>query len=187
MECRKKKWGNFRSHSIFKIPHSSKGFTLIELLLYVVIFSVLSLSFFYFMQSIGEARVKQQTIAEVEQQGLAAMQTVIQTARNAENITSPSMGASASSVTLDVITVADDPTVFDLSGGVLRITKGTSAAVSLTNSRVTASSLTIQNLSRPSTPGIIRVQFTLTAVNSTGRSEYLYAKTFITSAALRKP
>lgn len=170
-----------------KDTKNTAGFTLIELLLYVAISSVMLLAISFFLQTLLESRIKNQTIAEVEQQGLHVMQIITQTARNAEVITSPTVGTSASSLTLDVITGASDPTVIDLSSGAIRIAEGVGSPVALTNSRVTASALTVQNLSRTSTPGTIRIQFTLTHVNPEGRNEYSFTKTFIGSATLRQP
>ncbi|MCR4328495.1 MAG: prepilin-type N-terminal cleavage/methylation domain-containing protein [Patescibacteria group bacterium] len=172
---------------LIPIQNSRKGFTLIELLLYVAVASVLlsAISTFFFI--LLESRVKNQTIAEVEQQGMRVMQMITRASRNAEAITSPSQGASAASLILDVITVADDPTVFDLSGGVLRIKEGSGSVIPLTNSRVTASSLSFFNLSRASTPGAISIQFTLTHANPAGRNEYNFSETFYGSASLRQP
>lgn len=175
------------SHKYMNQKNNQQGFTLIELLLYVSISSVILLVTSLFLSSLLESRIKNQTIAEVEQQGLQVMQIITQTARNAEVITSPALGASASSLTLDVITVANDPTIFDLAGGAIRITEGGGSAISITNSRVTASALTFQNLSRASTPGTVRIQFTLTHVNPAGRNEYSFTKTFVGSATLRQP
>lgn len=164
-----------------------RGFTVLELLLYVATASILLLSISIFLSALLESRVKNQTIAEVEQQGLQVAQIIIQTARNAQAITSPAAGASASSLTLDVLTAADDPTVFDLAGGAIRITEGAGSAIPLTNSRVAASGLSVYNLSRSGTPGAVRVQFTLTYVNPSGRSEYTYSKNFTLSASLYWP
>ena len=166
---------------------ANQGFTLIELLLYVAISSVILLVISLFLQTLLESRIKNQTIAEVEQQGLQVMQIITQAARNAEAITSPALGASASTLSLDVITGTNDPTMFDVSSGIMRITEGAGSAVSLTNSRITASSLSFSNLSRASTPGTVRIQFTLTHVNPEGRNEYNFAKTFTSSATLRQP
>lgn len=163
----------------------SSGFTLIELLLYVSIIGAAVLSIAGFLSLLMQSRVKNQTISEVEQQGIQVMQIITQTGRNAEAINSPSQGASASSLSLDVVTVANDPTVFDLSSGAIRIKEGVSSAVPLTNSRVTASDLTFQNLSRTGTPGTIRIQFTLTHVNPSVRNEYDFSKTFYETATLR--
>lgn len=166
---------------------SQRGFTLIELLLYVAISSVMLLVISGFLATLLQSRVKNQTIAEVEQQGLMVMQQITQTSRNAQAITTPVPAASAASLTLDVITLSSDPTIFDLSAGALRIKEGAGAAVPLTNSRVVASGLNFQNLSRASTPGTIRVQFTLTHVNSSGRNEYDYSKTFTASGTVYWP
>ncbi|MDD5626512.1 MAG: type II secretion system protein [Patescibacteria group bacterium] len=164
---------------------TQRGFTLIELLLYVAVASAILLAISVFLSILLQSRIKNQTIAEVEQQGLQVMQLVTQTARNAEAITSPAQGASASSLTLDVISAASDPTIFDLASGAIRVKEGAGSATALTNSRVTASALTFQNLSRTDTPGTVRVQFTLAHTNPEGRNEYSFTKTFIGSASLR--
>lgn len=163
-----------------------KGFTLIELLLYVAISSVLLLVISAFLSSLLQSRIKNQTIAEVEQQGVQVLQMITQTIRNAQSITSPAQGISSSSLTLDVVATTSDPTIFDLSGGAIRIKEGAASAIPLTNSRVTASALTFQNLSRSDTPGTVRIQYTLTHLNSSGRNEYDFTKTFVGSASLRQ-
>lgn len=167
--------------------NKSGGFTLIELILYVGIASILLLAISFFLAMLIQSRIKNQTIAEVEQQGLQVMQIITQTARNSEAITSPAPGASASLLTLDVINVANDPTVFNISSNAIRVTEGINSAIALTNSRVNVSNLTFQNLSRANTPGAIRIQFTITHINPEGRNEYSFAKTFIGSATLRQP
>jgi Tfp pilus assembly protein PilW len=163
----------------------SFGFTLIELLLYVTITGMVLLGVSVFFAIQITARIQHQTISEVESQGVAVMQIISQTVRNAETITSPTQGLSTATTTLDVVTVAKDPTLFDLTAGVIRITEGTSTVLALTNSRVTASDLSFQNVSRNNTPGTLRVQFTLTHINNEGRKEYDYAQTFYETASLR--
>lgn len=164
---------------------SLTGFTLVELLLYLGLAAIMVLVIATFFGTMLEARVQNQVIAEVESQGATVLQRITQTIRNADNITSPAIGASASSLTLDMVPIGIDPTVFNLASGVIRITEGAGSAVALTNSRVTVSALTFRNLSRISTPGTIRIQFTLTYVNPSNRQEYNYARTFYGSASLR--
>lgn len=167
--------------------NEQQGFTLIELLLYTAVASTMLLAISVFLSAFLESRVKNQTIAEVDQQGLQVMQIIAQTARNAEAIASPAQGASALSLALDVISTANDPTIFDLASGAIRVKEGSASAISLTNSRVVASGLAFQNLSRAGTPGTVRVQFTLSHVNPEGRNEYSFEKAFIGSATLRQP
>ncbi|HLD30985.1 MAG TPA: prepilin-type N-terminal cleavage/methylation domain-containing protein [Patescibacteria group bacterium] len=169
-----------------KIKYSS-GFTIVELLLYVAISSVMLLTISLFLQTLLESKIKNQTVAEVEQQGLQAMQMITQTARNADAINSPARGASASLLSINTYIINNNPTIFDLFGGAIRVKEGVVAAVPLTNSRVIASALDFQNLSRADTPGTIRIQFTLTHINPENKNEYDFSKTFIGSASLRQP
>jgi len=163
----------------------SKGFTLIELLLYVSLSGIIIFSASAFMASLLASRVKNQTIAEVDQNGAQVMQIITQAVRNATAINSPSSGTSASTLSLNTTVPANNPTIFDLSGGAIRMTEGASAAVSLTSSRVSASVLNFQNLTAASTAGTIRISFVLTHLNGSGRNEYDYSKTFTGSASRR--
>ena len=164
---------------------NKKGFTLIELLLYLGLASVMVLVMSAFLFFMMQNRVKSQTMMEVEQQGAVVMQIVSQAVRNASLINSPAIGASASSLSIDTAVVGNNPTVFDLSSGALRIKQGGATAVNLTNSRVVVSALTFQNLGQAGTSGIIRGQFTVSYLNPDNRNIYEYEKTFIFSAAKR--
>lgn len=161
-----------------------KGFTLIELLIYIGLMGIIIGGVSSLLFIMLNARVKNQTIAEVEQQGTQAMKLMTQTIRNAEAITAPGSGAAAT-LTLDVVDVADDPTVFDLSGTALQITQGASTPVPLTSSRVDVSAMTFSNLSKAGTAGNIQIQFTLSYASTSGSNAYSFSKTFTSSASLR--
>jgi Tfp pilus assembly protein PilW len=163
-----------------------KGFTLVELLLYVALTTIMAATVSTFVFLTLQARVKSQVTTEVEQQGMQVMQLVTQIVRNATGITTPPIGTSGSVATVTVLNIASSPTTFDLAAGTLRITEGANAPVALTNTRVTASGLTFTNVSRSASSRTMRVQFTLAAVNSSGRNEYDYAKTFTTTADVRR-
>ena len=161
------------------------GFTLIELLMYVVIVSTLlaALSGFFIMTA--QARLKNQSIAEVDQQGALVIQAIAQSVRNANSISAPATGVTDSTLSLIVPTSSASPTIFSLSSGVLQIKEGSGAVVSLTNNEVTASNFTIQNLSRSGGYGAVQISFTLTRVNGGNRNEFDYQKTFTTTASIR--
>ena len=161
------------------------GFTLIELLLYIAVASIIVFTTASMLRFTLESRVKNQTIAEVEQEGAQVMALITQTVRNGTLINSPTIGNSAASLSLVVTDGASSPTVFDLSSGAVRIKEGAGATINLTSSRITVSNLNFQNLSMTDTPNIIRVSFTVTYTNSSGRNEYDFAKTFYGSANLR--
>ncbi|MFC1645112.1 PilW family protein [Patescibacteria group bacterium] len=165
---------------------TKKGFTLVELLLYVSIASAMMFSLVAFAMMTVESNVKNQAVIDVEQQGVQIMQLVKQVIRNSEGINSPAQGVSSGTISMDVVNVGDDPTIFDVSSGVFRITEGVGSAIDITNSRVTVSGLSFYNLSRTDTPGVVRIQFTITHNNPEGRNEYDYSKTFYGTASLRQ-
>lgn len=160
----------------------ASGFTLIELLLYVGLLSFMLLSISVFLATLLQSRVKYQTMSEVEQQGEQVMRIITQSIRNSTTISTPAVGTSGASLSLAVL-VPNNPTVFDVSAGVLRMTEGVASPVALTNSRVAASSVTFYNLSRTGTPGVVRIEFTLTHVNTSGLNEFMYSKSFSGSAS----
>ena len=164
----------------------TKGFTLVELLLYVSLSSIILLSVSVFVTSLLEARVKNQVIAEVEQEGIQVLQIITQTGRNAVAINGPETGASSTSLSFNTVISGNNPTVFDLTEGAIRIKEGGDSPVVLTNKTlVTASALSFHNLTKPSTPGTVRISFTLTHINPSGRNAYNYSKTFYASASRR--
>ncbi|MEK7608461.1 MAG: prepilin-type N-terminal cleavage/methylation domain-containing protein [Patescibacteria group bacterium] len=142
----------------------NSGFTLIELLLYVSLSGIILLSTSIFLTSLLEARVKNQTIATVEQEGAQVMEAINQAVRNATAINSPATGMSATSLSINTTIPANNPTIFDLSSGTIKIQEGAGPAVSLTSNRSIVSGLNFQNLTKPFTSGNIRTLFILTHI-----------------------
>lgn len=165
--------------------NNQKGFTLVELLLYLALSAIILTASSLFIQLVLEARIKNRAIREVDQQGQLALEVISRAIANAETVTTPATGASASSLTLTSLTPSISPTVINDVAGVLHIQEGASTAVPLTNSRVTVSGLTFTNLSRASTPGIVRVTFTISTTNPSGRGESSFTRSFTTSISLR--
>lgn len=168
-----------------KRKKNKKGFTLVEILLYIAIAGGIIFSITVFFLTTLDARVRNQAIAEVEEEGTQVMQNITQTIRNSSSINSPSQGTSSASISLAVIDGAKDPTVFDVSGNVIRVKEGTEENIDLTSSRVIVSGLNFANLSRTGTGGAIRIQFTLTHINPASKEAYDYSKTFYGSASIR--
>ncbi len=169
-----------------KKNYSQKGFTIIELLLYVSIAGIILFSVSGFLSVLLESRVKNQTIAEVEQQGAQAMQMITQTLRNGVSLTTPAFGATSTSLSLTTPIALNNPTVWSLFAGAIQMKEGTQATSTLTNARVTVSGLVFSNLSATSTMATTtRIRFTVTSVAPTGRQEYSYSEIFTGSATLR--
>ena len=160
------------------------GFTLLELLLYTSLMGIIILAVSLVFQITLASRVKNQTIAEVEQQGLQAVQTVSQTIRNANSISSPAQNVSDTQLTLTMAS-GSTPIVFNLASGVIQMKEGAATAVPLTNTKVAVTGLSFVNMSRASTPGSVKFQFVVTYINNSGRNEYDFSKTFYGTASLR--
>ncbi|RJO59199.1 hypothetical protein C4546_03160 [Candidatus Parcubacteria bacterium] len=167
------------------LPKNGAGFTLIELLLYLALISIMVLVISSFMIMILQSRVKNQTITEVEQQGLYVMQLISQTIRNSNTINSPLPGQTAAALSLNTPSPVNNPTVFNLTAGQLSLTEGAGSPTALTSARVSISNLNFQNLSLSANSEQVRVSFTLSYVNPDNRNEFEYSKQFVTSAQLR--
>ena len=172
----------------FRLKTGIRGLTLVEMILYVGICSALLLSLSSFYIFLLSSRIKSQSITEVEQQGLQAVQLVTQTVRNARSLDSPGIGSSGSLLSVTMINALLNPTTFDTdASGTLRIKEGTGPYIPLTNSHVSVSALTFQNVSSSSSVDrVLHYTFTVTNNNPTGKNEYSYAKTFVGSATIRQ-
>jgi len=161
------------------------GYTLIELLLYIAMVGVLLAAVTAFFGMATDARVKNQSITEVNEQATYALDIITQVVRNGTGISGPAVGASSSQLTVVVPTASLSPTVFDVSGGVLRIKEGAGAATTLTNSKVQVNSLTVTNLTRSGTSDVVQISLSLSRVNPSNMNQFDYAKTFTTSVGVR--
>lgn len=166
---------------------SFSGFTLIEVLLSTTILGVMAGCISVFILFSLQNRIRSQVVTEVDQQGIQVAQMISQSIRNAETISTPLPAASAGSLVLTLQPSTNSPTVFSLASGAVRSAEGVNPSQALTTGQVVASNLLFRNLSRSGTPGIIQYQFTLTFAASSTRAEYVYAKSFSGSAALRQP
>lgn len=168
-----------------KYYKENKGFTLVELLVYVGILAIVITSVVSIMFFVISSREKAKTINEVESQGALVMQFITQTIRNAESVNSPDVGINDSTISLSVSDTQDNPTIFDINNGVIRVKKGTADEVDLTSSRVTASNLDFYNVSRTDTENIIKIEFQLDYNSQGSAFQFEYSKIFYGSASLR--
>lgn len=157
------------------------GFTLIELLLYVSIVGSLLIAVSLFLGLSLDARVKSQTVTEVDQQGTAALEYIASTVRNASAVTTPAPGATTNILAANGATT----TTFSVASNALQVQEA-STTTSLTNDKVTIQNLQFTNLARSGTHSIIQISFTISRVNPSGTNAYDYTKTFTTSAEVRQ-
>ncbi len=169
---------------LFPTRQSISGFTLTEVILYISLaaFTLLATStlFFYVIQ----AKIKQQAISEVEEQGNTLLRVITQTIRNAQNFDNLSPGTT-SATQLSVTSPSGTSTVFTLVNGTLNSRENGGSDVALTSPRVIMTNLLFENLGQPTTIGAIRIRFTLSTVNQSAIQEFSYQQTFYGSATTR--
>ncbi|MEI7513196.1 MAG: prepilin-type N-terminal cleavage/methylation domain-containing protein [bacterium] len=168
------------------ILKKNKAFTLVETIVYIAIFSLFIIGATSFMGDISTARLHNQMVLEINDQGSKAMKTITQVLRNGSNVNSPTIGNTAYNLSVVTNVPATSPTVFSLSSGAIYMQEGSGSPVALTNNKVVASNLVFSNFSRPDTPNIIKISFTLTSTNATSSPSGQYSFTFNGSGALRK-
>ena len=171
--------------NIKHLQKRTSGFTLVELLLYVALSGTVLFATTLFLSYLLESRIKNQTIAEVDTQGLQIMQLITQTIRNSTGIISPATTTNATIIALNTINLANNPTYFDFANRSIRIKEGAGATTTLNNTRVIISNVAFSNLSRINTDGTIRIHFTLSATSSSSQYQSTYSKDFSDSATLR--
>ncbi len=156
-----------------------KGFTLIEVLLYVAIVGGILTLISVFLMTLLESRIKNDTISEVEYQGLQVMHVITQSIRNADVVSNPLKGETDS-----ILDINNGDINFYLENGVIYIEKD-SQETELTNNRVVVTNLLFENLGLNNAPDSVRISFVLSYNNIEGRNEYSFYKEFIGSASLR--
>lgn len=165
---------------------NQKGFTLIELILYIALVSIFIGGAIQFAWDAIYGQTKSRTQQEVNQALRFIDARIAYEIRTASSINS----VSATSISLEMADSARNPTVISLSSGTIRIGQGssgncpTSAPCSLHGSTVSITSLTFTNLSSGSSSNI-RYAITASRSNSSGRSEWDYAKSLTSSVELR--
>lgn len=165
--------------------NTEEGFSLIEFLIYVIIASIILGVVFTLHMSIIQARLKNQAIAEGEQQGQQVLQQIAQAIRNAASLNAPGIGLTGSSLSLNTYSSSTSPTIFLTSGGVVTMQEGTGAPAALNSTQIVISNLLFQNLSRVSNHATIRFSYTSTYNNPTNRTQNNFSKNFYGSAEIR--
>lgn len=166
----------------------TRGFTLLEFILYFALISIVVTLVASFAVDMVKTRAKTAAIAEVEQNMRFGMQRVLRSVRQATrlNVGASTFDSDAGVLSLDMQDAGDTPTVFDLSGGVLRIKEGSDPAAPLTSGDVTVTKL---RFSRDAQAGNnVAVTAEMTVVYKTASQDVLfnYAASASATAVIRK-
>jgi type II secretory pathway pseudopilin PulG len=167
------------------MPKREDGFTLIETLVYTAIFVMIVGSIASFASFLQTSRIRTQMFLEVNDQGTSLMRTITQSVRNGTSINAPTIGTSGGVLSISTAAPATNPTTFSATGEALYVVESTTPAVALTNNKVRVTNLLFSNVSRPATPGIVEIRFTLSNTASSTRPEEQYTQDFYGTAAIR--
>lgn len=162
---------------------NKKGIGLIEIVIYVGIMGVFVAAITSFIISNQKIGNRNEAINEVEVQGNEIVDIISQEIRNAKSVVNPDISESNSS--LELTNKDSNQIIFDLSGGKLRIERGSGGTTNLNSDRVIVSNLNFNNFGLTGTGGSIQFQFDARYVNPGGKEEINYTRTFSGSASLR--
>lgn len=153
--------------SAAKRNSARKGFTLIETLLYAALFAtVMSFAILIFYQSLS-SESQNRARREVETEADFLMRKIIWTLNSAQSISQPAVNATSSALALSKYGYAENPLVFDVSGGVARLSKAGGQAVRLTNNNVRIDQMTFSHLpASGSRPEAVQVVISMSASTS---------------------
>ena len=132
------------------VNKKKSGFTLVEMLMYALIFVIVVGGMMVFAIAMLTSSERADTQVEIADNTRFVIQKLQRTLQGATAINSPAVGVTAGTLSVNTASTAANPYIFDVVGGVLRLTRTTGAgaiAFPLTNSSVTVSSLSFQNYS----------------------------------------
>lgn len=163
---------------------NKKAFTLVETLLYVVVLGICLGAMSGFIDMINAAKAKNRLVLSIERQGENISELISDNIKRSSGINSPIANSESNSLSLAFSDGSKNPTIFNLSGGVIYIKEGVSPAVPLSSPLLVAENLSFKNISRTGTPGNIQASFSLRSLEQ-GRAEFSYKQNFSSSASRR--
>lgn len=161
-----------RIDPLTSIPKNGGGFTLIEFIIYIGLVVVILVLMAGFLWNIVFGDIKETSYQEVQQNGRFVLTKMTQEIKKATGINNPSPGNSDNILSLSMADANLDPTIFDVSEGILRITQGTTGPYELTSDRVNVSNIQFTNLSYENTPGTVRIEIEIEHLNPSNSVEY---------------
>ncbi len=143
-----------------KIQIFRKGFTLVEVLIYAGIVTMIITFALLGTYQIIDYQDRLEDQLEVTENSKFLIQKIAWVLQNNSAINSPVLGSSGLSLSVNKLNYGSNPLVITLSNGRVWLSAAGASAVSLTNSRVTASNLIVDHLNF-SNQSAIRFRVTL--------------------------
>lgn len=172
-----------------ELVQNKRGVTLLESVVYIAIVSAVLVAMAVWMIDLLRVRAKNQVVSEVQYNARLIQDRLSEAVRHAEgvNIGSSSFSVDPGVLSLDMVDLAADPTVFSLSqdDGLLQVSVAGGGETLITTDAIQVTNFVFTNLTSSEDLGIIQVEFTVKAVNDSGAPFYDYEESFQT--AIRIP
>lgn len=166
------------------ITTHARGFTLLETLFYLVLSGLMVGVLGLMAVNIMSAKQKITAEEEVAYNAHSVLQHIEQAVEKAGAVTSPAVGATSTTLHLEMADPGRDSLVFTITDGVLQVREGTGADVTLTTDSVVVERLLFKNVTGTSSPGVVYVELDISAYNPEERQEYDASETLQTAFRL---
>lgn len=140
------------------------GTSLVELLLFVGFFALVSGVVVAFLFSSSEQRVRQQTIATVDQTGVQLLQTLTRRIRRAERILGPAKGETGAILSLQMAQDGENPTIIAQGSGILLVAEANVLRPLTSSGNTTVSRFMVRNTSPSATRQSVHISFRISRI-----------------------
>lgn len=166
----------------------AKGFTLIEFIIYFALIGLVIGAVTAFAIDVVKTRTKAAVTAEVEQNVRFALQKIQQSVRQASrlNVGASTLDNDNGVLSMDMVAASNTPTVYDLSGGAVRIKEGTAAATPLTSPSVRVTKLRFAKDNLGGNNTAVTTEITAAWVGVTPDQTFDYVANASATAVIRK-
>ncbi len=174
-----------RHHGLVWTNH---GTSLLEFLIYIALFGVILVAVTRFSLDFLSASAKASAMEQVQRNGRFALDRVALEVREAASVAvaSSDFGINPGTLTLSTGYASTDPTVIAISGGALTIKQGSGPVLPLTDSKVTVSNFTLENLAPNPRTQVVRLLLTITSTDTGAIFGTPSQQSFSTTERVRK-
>ena len=160
---------------------------MIEFLIYIALVGIILSVSGGIGLNVLNTSTKVSSITEVSQNARFAIGEIESKVSKAVGINTPSAGTTSTTLSLQMSDSAVNPTIFDLSNGILRIKEGAGSVIPITSDEVSVSSLNFANYSYANTAGTVSISLTIAHINPENKQEYNVEETFNTTVNIQTP
>jgi len=166
----------------------AKAFSLVEFILYFALIGIVISAIMGFAIDVIKTRSKTAVLAEVQQNARFGLQRVLQSVRQASalNVGASTLDSDNGVLSLSMLAASNTPTVFDLSGGSLRIKEGSGAATPLTTPSVSVTKLRFTKDNLDGNGTAITTELTVSWKGTNTDQAFVYVTTASSTAVIRK-